>query len=327
MAQLTGTTDSYDLIGIAEDVAEVIENISPTDTPAYTMAKKGKATNTLHQWQTDSLAAAAANRAIEGDDSTFATATPTTMLSNYTQIVKKTVMVSGTADAVRKYGRKEEFAYQMAKKGKEMKRDIEFAITQNQASSAGGSATARSSAGMESMITNRVLPSTSGSGTTPGYGSGVWAAPTDGTATGAGSTLTEAYLRDALEAAWTDGGDPTQILCGAFQKKQIAQFAGAAAFAGFYNPKQGEAQGAVIGGVDVYVSDFGKHSVKLDRFMRTRTVLCLDPDYVSVDWLRPIRFEERAKTGDATKGELLGEFTLKLGAPDAHAKVQDLATA
>lgn len=327
MAQLTGTTDSYDLVGLAEDVEDIIFNISPTDTPAFTMAKKGKATNTLHQWQTDSLAAAGANRAIEGDDSTYATATPTTMLSNYTQIVKKTVMVSGTADAVRKYGRKEEFAYQIAKKGKEIKRDIEYAITTNQASSAGGSSTARSSAGMESMITNRVLPSTSGTGTTPGYSAGAWTAPTDGTNSGAGSTLTEAYLYSALEAAWTDGGDPSVIMCGAFQKKQIAQFAGAAAFAGFYNPKQGEAQGAVIGGVDVYVSDFGKHSVKLNRFMRTRTVLCLDPDHVKVDWLRSLRFEERAKTGDATKGELLGEFTLVLSAPDAHAKVQDLATA
>jgi acyl-CoA synthetase (AMP-forming)/AMP-acid ligase II len=107
MAQATGTTDSYDLIGIAEDVEDIISNISPMDTPAFSMAKRKKVTNTNHQWQTDSLAAAAANRAIEGDDSTYATASPTTMLSNRTQITKKTVMVSGTADAVRKYGRKE----------------------------------------------------------------------------------------------------------------------------------------------------------------------------------------------------------------------------
>jgi hypothetical protein len=327
MAQLTGTTDSYDLIGIAEDVEDVINNISPTDTPMYSMAKKKKASNTLHQWQTDSLAATGANRAIEGDDATFATAAPTTMLSNYTQISKKSVMVSETADAVRKYGRKEEFAYQIAKKGKELKRDIEAAVTGNQASSAGGSSTARSSAGIESMIVNRVLPTTSGTGTTPGYSSGTWTAPTDGTATGAGSTLTEAYLYSALEAAWTDGGDPSTILVGSFQKKQIAQFAGASKFAGFYNPNQGEAQGAVIGGVDVYVSDFGKHSVKLDRFMRTRTVLCLDPDHVSIAWLRPIKFRELAKTGDATKGEIVCEWTLVADAPDAHGKVQDLATA
>lgn len=327
MAQATGTTDTYDLVGIAEDVEDIIFNISPTDTPGFSMAKKKDASNTLHQWQTDSLAATAANRAIEGDDSTYATAAPTTMLSNYTQISKKTVMVSGTADAVRKYGRAKEFAYQIAKKGKELKRDIEAALVGAQASSAGGSSTARSSAGWESMIAgNRVLPTTSGTGTTPGYSSGVWAAPTDGTITGAGSTLTESYLYSALEAAWTDGGDPSTIMLGSFQKKQVAQFAGAAAFAGFYNPKAGEAQGAVIGGVDVYVSDFGKHAVKLNRFMRTRTVLCLDPDHVAIAWLRPIHFEERAKTGDATRGELLCEFTGIMTNPDAHGKVQDLAT-
>ncbi len=315
MAQATGTTDTYDLVGLAEDVENIIFNISPMDTPVLTMAKKKDATATNHQWQTDSLAAAAANRAIEGDDSTYATAAPTTMLSNRLQISKKSVMVSGTADAVRKYGRAKEFAYQIAKRGKEIKRDMEFAITQNQASSAGGSGTARSSAGLESMIAgNRILPTTSNTGTTPGYSGGDWAAPTDGTATGAGSTLSETYLIQALEA-------------GSYQKRQVATFGGATKYAGFYNPKQGAAQGMVIGGVDLYVSDFGEHKLMLDRFMRTRTVLCLDPEYVSVAWLRPLKFEERAKTGDATRGELLGEWTLVLDNPDAHAKVQDLFSA
>ena len=77
MAQATGTTDTYDLVGIAEDVEDVINDISPMDTPFYKMAKRKKATATLHQWQTDALSSAAANRAIEGDDSTYATATPT----------------------------------------------------------------------------------------------------------------------------------------------------------------------------------------------------------------------------------------------------------
>jgi hypothetical protein len=322
MAQATGTTDTYDLVGIAEDVENIIFNISPTDTPVLSMAKKKKATATNHQWQTDSLAAAAANRAIEGDDSTYATAAPTTMLSNRTQITKKTVMVSGTADAVRKYGRAEEFAYQIAKRGKEIKRDMEFAITQNQASSVGGSGTARSSAGLESMIAgNRILPANSGTGTTPGYSGGDWAAPTDGTAT---STLSETLLVSALEAAWTDGGDPSTIVLGSYQKRTVATFGGASKFAGFYNPKQGASQGMVIGGVDLYVSDFGEHKLVLDRFMRTKTVLCLDPEYVSVAWLRPLKFEERAKTGDATRGELLGEWTLVAENPDAHAKIQDL---
>jgi hypothetical protein len=322
MAQAAGTTDTYDLVGLAEDIEDVIFNISPTDTPLLTMAKKKSASNTLHQWQTDTLAAAAANRAIEGDDSTYATAAPTTMLSNYTQISKKTVMVSGTADKVRKYGRKEEFAYQIAKRGKELKRDIETALCGNQASSAGGSATARSSAGLESMIAgNRIIGGGGTSGTTPGYSGGVWAAPTDGTAT---TTLTETNFLDGLDAAWTDGGDPGTILMGSFNKRKVAAFAGANKFAGFYNPKQGAAQGMVIGGVDLYVSDFGAHKLVLDRFMRSRTVLGLDKDYVSIAWLRPIKFEERAKTGDATRGELLCEWTLVADNPDAHFKIQDL---
>jgi hypothetical protein len=320
MAQATGTTDSYDLVGLAEDVEDAIFNISPTETPFLTMAKRKKATATLHQWQTDSLSAAAANRAIEGDDSTYATASPTTMLSNYTQISKKTVMVSGTADAVRKYGRKEEFAYQIAKRGKELKRDIENALVTNQASSAGGSGTARSSAGIESMITNRVLGTGNTTGTTPGYSAGTWAAPTDGTAT----AMTEGDLVSALELAWQDGGDPGTIMVNSALKRKIATFGGANKFSGVQVNQGRTAQAVVIGGVDLYISDFGEHKVVLNRYQRAGTLLCLDREYMSVAFLRPIKFEERAKTGDATRGELLCEYTLVAENPDAHAKIQSV---
>lgn len=320
MAQATGTTDSYDLVGLAEDVEDVIFNISPTETPFLTMAKRKKATATLHQWQTDSLSAAAANRAIEGDDSTYATASPTTMLSNYTQISKKTVMVSGTADAVRKYGRKEEFAYQIAKRGKELKRDIELALVTNQASSAGGSGTARSSAGIESMITNRVLGTGNTTGTTPGYASGTWSAPTDGTAT----AMTEGDLVSALELAWQDGGDPGTIMVNSALKRKIATFGGANKFSGVQVNQGRTAQAVVIGGVDLYISDFGEHKVVLNRYMRAGTLLCLDKEYMSVAFLRPIKFEERAKTGDATRGEILTEYTLVAENPDAHSKIMSV---
>lgn len=321
MAQATGTTDTYDLVGLAEDVEDIIFNIAPTETPFLTMAKRKKVSAINHQWQTDDLAAAAANRAIEGDDSTYATATPTVMLSNYTQIAKKTVMVSGTADAVRKYGRKEEFAYQIAKKGKELKRDIEFALIQNQVSSAGGSGTARSSAGIEVMIVNRVLGTNNTTGTTPGYAAGVWGAVTDGTA----ATMVETDLVSALELAWQDGGDPSVVMVNSTLKKRIASFAGATSYAGVSVNQGRTAQGVVVGGVDLYISDFGEHKIKLNRYQRTGTVLCLDPEYVSVGFLRPIKFEERAKTGDSTRGEILTEFTLIADNPNAHAKVQSVS--
>jgi len=319
MAQATGTTDTYDLVGIAEDVEDVINDISPMDTPFYKMAKRKKATATLHQWQTDALASAAANRAIEGDDSTYATATPTVMLSNYTQIAKKTVMVSGTADAVRKYGRAEEFAYQIAKKGREMKRDIEFALVQNQVSSAGGSGTARSSAGVEAMISgNRIVGTGNTTGTTPGYAAGVWGAVTDGTST----AMTEADLVSALEAAWTDGGNASTVMVSSTLKKKIGTFAGASSYAGVSVMQGRNSQGVIVGGVDLYISPFGEHKIVLNRFMRSATLLALDMEYWSVAFLRPIKYEERAKTGDASRGEILCEFTLVGDQPDASAKIQ-----
>ncbi len=245
------------------------------------------------------------------------------MLSNYTQISKKTVMVSGTADVVRKYGRKEEFAYQIAKKGRELKRDIEYAIVGNQASSAGSTSVARSSAGLESMIAgNRVFTATTNSvGTTAGYASGLWTAPVDGTT----AALNETALVEAIQAAWEDGGDPSVIMVPWGLKRKVAGFAGATSF-GAVNvntTKASAAQGVVIGGVDLYISDAGEHKIMLNRYMRTRTALLLDPEYISTGWLRPIKFEERARTGDATRGEILCEWTLIVGNPDAHAKVQD----
>lgn len=324
MAQVAGTTDTLDIVGMAEDIEDVIFDISPEETPFLSMCKRKKATNTLHQWQTDALAAVATNRQVEGDDASFTTATPTTMLSNYCQISRKTVIVSRTADAVRKYGRASELARLTTKYGKELKRDIEYALVGAQASSVGGNTTARSSAGIESMIAgNRILPAGDTTGTTPGYSGGVWTAPTDGTAT---VTLVESHLQSALSAAWTDGGDASVIMVNTVQKSDMAAFAGANKFAGVYAPNQGKSQGMVIGGIDLYISDFGEHKIKLNRYMRQGTVLCLDPEYVSVAFLDGIKMEKLAKTGDAEKHMIITEFCLVADNPDAHAKIQDLPT-
>jgi len=323
MAQLTGTTAVGDLVGIAEDIEDVIFRLDPMDTWAFTNAKKKKATNVLHQWQTDALASAVdTNAAIEGDAATYTAASSTTLLGNYTQISQKTVRVSETADAVRKYGRSEELAYQIAKKGKELKRDVEKSFWSNKGSEAGGDATARVAAGMEAQFYANYIDGTGG--TSAPFGSGVFVAPTDATASNT-LTFTEARLRSALELAWTDGGDPSVLVMGPYQKSRVAAFSGASAFAGFYN-EQGKSEGAVIGGVGVYVSDFGNHKVVLSRYVRTKTVFCVDPDYLSIAWLRGIKYRELAKTGDATNGQIICEWTAVCDTPEAHAKLCDLKT-
>lgn len=309
-------TNSYTGKGIAESFEDIIFDISPEDTPLLSMAKRMSAGQTYHQWQTDALAAAATNRAVEGDDASYATLASTTVLGNYTQISSKTVQISNTYDVVKKYGRKSEVAYQLMKAGKEMKRDMEYAIVRNQASSAGGAATARSSAGMESWITNRVLATGSTSGSTPGFSGGLVAAPTDGTSV----TFIEADLKSALQLAWTDGGEPSTILMSATNKSRFSGFSGIATK---FNNVQGTTQATITGAADVYVSDFGNHTVKLDRFMRDAAVLCIDPGYVGLASLRPLSKEELAKTGDSTKYLLTAEYALVVQNPDAHAKVQN----
>lgn len=311
-------TNTYNAtqMGIAEDFQDVIYSISPEDTPFLSMAKKLKANNTLHQWQTDSLAAAANNRQLEGDDASFATLAPTTTLNNYCQISRKTVQISGTYDVVRKYGRKSEVAYQLMKAGKELKRDMEFALVRNQTSSAGTIAAARSSAGLENWISgNRILAVGNTTGSTPAYANSPTTAMTDGTAV----TFIESDLQLALQAAWVDGGDDSLIMLSATNKNRFNSFVGIATK---FNEVKGATQGLTVGAADVYVSNFGNHTVKLNRYMRDNAVLCLDPEYVGVATLRPIQKEAIAKIGDSERWMLLSEYCLVVQNPDAHSKVQ-----
>ncbi len=113
--------NAHTAIGQREDLIDVIYNISPTETPFMSSIGKTKATAVYHEWQTDSLdAATTANAAVEGADASDATLSPTTRLGNYTQILQKTIKVSGTLDTVNKAGRKSEKAYQLAKASQEI---------------------------------------------------------------------------------------------------------------------------------------------------------------------------------------------------------------
>jgi hypothetical protein len=328
------STKSYDLEGIAEDIEDVVFDISPMDTIALSTLKRKKASNITHQWLIDNLASASStNAAVEGDDADFTTATAATMtlLGNICQISTKVVNVSRTADTVRKYGRAETFAYELAKKTKELKRDVEARILSVSGSTIGSSATARLTAGLGAMIGtptgtgNRVIAGSATTATVPGYASGAWANSVEGTAA-ALTALTETHLQDALLAAWTDGGDPSMILCGPFQKAKMAAFAGANKFAGFYNPQAKAVQGAVVAAIDVYVSSYGEHSIRLSRYMPAGRVYCIDPEYASIAFLDSFKFSKLGKTGDGEAGLLTVEYCTVTDNPNAHAQVLSLTT-
>jgi hypothetical protein len=167
MSQPGGTFDTYDMSGIREDLANIIYNISPTETPFFSMSGKGKAHNTQFKWLTDSLAAAADNLKIEGDDYTGAASTATTEANNYTQISAKNFIVTGTDDAVDAAGRTTELAYLLAKNAKELKRDVEFALTATNTGKAVGSSTvARRTGGVMTWIATNQSVGTGGAAPT-----------------------------------------------------------------------------------------------------------------------------------------------------------------
>lgn len=326
MAAATGTTTRFDLVGFREDLEDVIWDLFPGDTWALTNLDKVTATSTLHEWQTDALAGATVNRVIEGDDATYAAVTPTVRVGNYCQTSRKTFMISGLAEVTKKAGRRSEIARQGMKLMKELKRDIERAIVSNQASSAGGAATARSSGSMESWIqgptsdpgtaANAVrATTTAAAATTIGFASGVVTAPTDGSTTGA---LSKAALDSALQGAWEDGGNPRIILVGATQKAAIDQFS---SIATRFVDIDRSSQAVITGAANVYVSDFGRHTVVLHRYMRSSVVLCLDPEYWAVAFIRRPFIETLAKTGDAERRQMLTDFTLVSRNYAASAKV------
>ena len=304
-------------IGIKEDLTEVIYNISPTETPFMSNIGRTKATTTTHEWQTDSLASAANNSQLEGEDYDSAgidASTATTRLSNSTQISAKTLIISGTHESTLKAGRKSEIAYQVAKKGKELKRDIETALCQNNNQIVGTGTTASQTRGLEHWI------QTNGSqGTSYSYSSAT-AALTDGTQ----RDLTEAMFKEAVQEAWTSGGDPECAITGAVNKQNVSsQFSGIATM---YREQSGVGPGTIIGAADVYVSDFGELKVVPSRFSRDRTISIIQKDMWAVAYLRPFKVWELAKTGDSEKRLLLTEYTLESRNEASSAKVADLNT-
>lgn len=322
MAVPANTQQTYGTKGIREDLANIIYNIAPTETPFVSNAGKKKASNTLFEWQTDTLAAPdTSNARIEGADADSAAATPTKRVANYTQISDKAWTISGTLEAVDKAGRKSEQAYQMAKKSKELKRDMEAILTSSQVAVAGDSATARKTAAFDSWL---VTNTNNGNGTTGDYAYTTTPITARTAATTANiRAFSEVILKDIIKKQWTSGGQTKILMVGPVNKQRSSGFAGIAEIR--YDAK-GAKPTTIIGAADIYVSDFGNVEVVPNRFMPEDRAYLVDPDYVSLATLRPFFKEQLAKTGDAEKWQMVVEYGLQVDNEAAHAVARDLTT-
>ena len=308
MAIPTNTRETYGAIGIREDLSNIIYNISPTETPFLSGCGRETAENTYFEWQTDALTAAAANRSTEGNDPTSAAVSEPTRVGNYTQISVKAVQTSGTAEAVNFAGRKSSQAYQLAKRAKEMKRDMEKMLMDNVAQSAGSSGSARVTAGLGAWVATN-YHTLGGAASPPGLGSASSGNGTD-TASDADSTgtLTEAGMKTVIKECFDSGGTPDTILVGSSNKQSISALT--QTVSSLRTAADKAAPASVVASVDVYVSDFGTFKIIPDRFQRSRDCWFIDFDFWAVAYLRPFMTESLAKTGDSIKQMIIAEYGL-----------------
>jgi len=319
MAIVTNTFTTFDAKGIREDLSNVITNIAPEETPYMSNIGRESVSNSLYEWQTDTLASAAANKQLEGDDVTsFDAVTATVRMQNYAQISRKTIVLSATEETVNKAGRKSELAYQIAKRGSELKRDQEFTMLNGAIAAAGNSTTARGTASLGAFVKTNVDMQTNGAN--PDYTTLPNSARTDGNV----RTFTETILKNVIQKVWSAGGTPKMLMVGPVNKQRVSGFSGIASSR--FNIEGGARPATLVGAVDIYVSDFGNVQVIANRFQRERDAWVIDPDMAKVTTLRPYQQVELAKTGDAEKRMLIVEWGHKVLAENAMGLAADLIT-
>ena len=313
MAQPTNLYDTYDTTGIREDLVNVIYNVSPEDTPILSAIPRAAAKSTKHEWQLDALATPATNAVIEGDEATTDAMTATTRAFNYCQISDKVIAVSGTQSAVDAAGRADEMAYQIAKKSKELKKDMEFDLIEPNIQVAGSATAARELGSIPTWIKTNGDAGTSGSLST---GSG-----TDLPGSGTDRDLTEAILKTVIKEVYSSGGDMDMLVCPPSVKQVISGFN---ANTTRFGPAGDKTEYAAI---DVYSSDFGDLKIVPNRVMATtdaKDVFVIQRDMLATAYLRDFMVQDLSKTGDSDKKQLLVEYTLEVRNEAAHGIILDI---
>ncbi len=312
MAVITNTFRTTNAVGNREELSDVVSRITPEDTPIYSLIEKGKCVSVHPEWETDDLAAPGANAREEGEDYTFDAITPPARLGNYTQILRKDWIISGTQEVVDEAGKVQKRKYQKLKKGVEIRKDVEFALVSTTASL--GGATRQLGSINTWTITN---VSRGGSGTNGGFnsGTGLTVAPGAGTQ----RAFTKTILDTVMQTGYTSGANFRHVVVSPYVKSVFVTFMSDTNVASFrYAVSKGGERNTIIATADYYEGPFGTVMIQPDRVMAgsatlARNAFFIDTDFLEFEWLRKIQEDKDvAKTGDADKGVIIGEGTLKV---------------
>lgn len=263
-----------DLIRIDDEVLRVVS--VATDT--LTVARAWAGTDAAHAINADVIGVGSAP--VEGADAVAARNTKRTGRHNLTQIFGPyQVAVSGSDMAVAKYGiATNEFDHQVAGRISELGVDFEQALIYGERVDDTGT-NRRSMGGMTFYITTNV----------------------DSTTT----TLTEDAYLDQLQAIYDAGGNPGVSLAGAKQKRIMSSFVST----GTVEVTRSDMTAGRK--ITEYISDFGNVALVLNRWLNVADVFTYDRDQATIGVLRPTHFKPLAEGGDASKGQILCEKTLR----------------
>lgn len=326
MAQVANTYETYDAVGIREELADKIWMITPEETPFSSLIGRKSVSSVHPEWQTDDLGSVDLdNNQPEGNDWSYDAISATTRIGNYCQISEKTLIVSDTLEVVNKAGRKSDLAREVAKKGTELKIDMEAILLSNQAANAGSgdAATNRKLAGFRAWLaTNDSLGATGSSGT---FTSGIQGAATDGTQ----RAFTKALLDEVILSTYNAGGTASVLMVSPYVKTVFSKILDDADVVTLKKEvKAGQA--TIVAAADMYQSDFGLITVVPNRQMAraggtiARNAFLIDAKMVKIGMLRDIAVRKPAKTGDAEKRVLNCEYTLVVSNEAAHGVIADL---
>jgi hypothetical protein len=329
MPQISNTFETYDAVGNREELADKIYQITPEETPFISLIGR-KGVKTVHpEWQIDTLGAVdIANNQPEGNDWTFQAVSPTARVGNYTQISDKRIIISRTQDKTNKAGRKSELAREVAKKGVELRIDMEAICLSNQASSAGSGngATNRKLGGFRAWLATN--DSIGAGGSSGGFNSST--SVVDAATNGTQRAFTKAIMDSVILSAYNAGGMPRTLMVSPYVKTVFSTFMSDANVAEQRYPTAKSGQTTIVAAADTYMSDFGPVSVVPNRQMAragatvARNAFLVDPRMVSLGVFDDIQLVKPAKTGDAEKRVLVTEYTLLVNNEAAHGVAADI---
>lgn len=284
---------TYDSGARKESLLNLITNITPEENSLLKDLGKSTASNSMHEWVTDTLKAAAAQSVVEGSDASYTNRTNPSRVQNQTQIIRIDFSVSDTERARNYPGFKDRYAYEMEKAMKEFNNDTEFNLLRSTLATGTGSATRTMKGLMSSISTVATAQS--------------------------GVSLSENTLNDYVQNAWNQGGRPTDVYVGARLKRRISGFTGNSTRQVMADEKK------AVNVVDTYISDFGVLRIKLHRYIwqsgdNNYDIIGIQPDKFRVAWFREPEHVSLAKTGSATNGMIEGECTLEYLAENSSFK-------